>query len=76
MPLQVDVNLVHKLLKVVHEGQPEGAVLVFVPGWSQITRIQELILGCATLSGKNKTLVVPLHSQVHPPCDTYVIYVI
>jgi hypothetical protein len=65
---QVDIAMAHRLIKLVAETQPPGAVLVFLPGWFHITRLQERLQQCAVLGNTKTTLVLPLHSQVGRPC--------
>ena len=59
---QVDHQLVLHLLRHIHTSQPEGAVLVFLPGYEDITTLFDLITGDPGLSGE--TTVVLLHSQM------------
>jgi hypothetical protein len=60
----VDLALAHRLIKLVAESQPQGAILVFLPGWFHITRLQERLMQCAVLGNVKTSLVLPLHSQV------------
>ena len=63
----MDLALAHRLIKLVAESQPQGAILVFLPGWFHITRLQERLTQCAVLGNVKPSLVLPLHSQVRAP---------
>eukprot|EP00854_Cymbomonas_tetramitiformis_P006187 gene6187-7418_t len=65
-PNEVDLELVHKLLKYLYAHELEGAVLVFLPGWFEISRLQEKLLECSVMGCRTEhpALVLPLHSQV------------
>ena len=65
-PDEVDVDLVCSLVKYVHEknrAKPDGAILVFLPGWDEISKIKDALSNHARLSDVQ---VMPLHSMVSP----------
>ena len=58
----MDHNLILHLLVNIHNQQVEGAVLVFLPGYEDISIVKDLIGSQSLLS--RDTSVVVLHSQV------------
>ena len=63
---KVDHELVLHLLHYIHNSQGEGAILVFLPGYEDISIIFDMISEDANLS--SQTTVVILHSQI-PSAD-------
>jgi len=59
---RVDHDLLLHLLASIHTQQSEGAVLVFLPGYEDITILKDMVISHPTLS--KETCVVVLHSQV------------
>eukprot|EP00899_Mesostigma_viride_P000705 jgi/Mesvir1/10635/Mv09273-RA.1 len=45
---------------------PDGAILVFLPGWQEISELMEELRGSAEFGDGRKYLVLPLHSMVAP----------
>jgi ATP-dependent RNA helicase DHX36 len=45
-----------------HEG--EGAILVFLTGWDEISKLLDKIKGNNLLGNSNKFLVLPLHGSM------------
>ena len=65
-PDEVDVDLVCSLVKHVHEknrAKPDGAILVFLPGWDEISKIKDALSDQASLTNVQ---IMPLHSMVSP----------
>jgi len=65
-PDEVDVHLVCSLVKYVHEknrAKPDGAILVFLPGWDEISKIKDAL---GDQAGLSDVQVMPLHSMVSP----------
>lgn len=58
----LNTDLIVELLRYICQ-QPEGAVLVFLPGWSEISKVNNLIKEDLLLSRRNN-LVIPLHSMM------------
>jgi HrpA-like RNA helicase len=82
-PDTVDLDLLEKLLLFIHLHRGSaaslgpnapGAVLVFLPGWDEITRMRERLLAHPVLGSRaGTTLVLPLHSMV-PPADQRAVF--
>ena len=65
-PDEVDVDLVCSLVKHVLEknrAKPDGAILVFLPGWDEISKIKDALSDQASLTNVQ---IMPLHSMVSP----------
>ena len=56
--LSFHLDLVADLIKHLDSSRPPGAVLVFVPGWEEITVLSNMLLGRDTI------LVLPLHGSM------------
>ena len=56
--LNFHLDLVADLIKHLDRVRPPGAVLVFVPGWEEITILSNMLLGQDTI------LVLPLHGSM------------
>ena len=81
-PDSVDLDLLERLLLFIHLHRGSaasigpnapGAVLVFLPGWDEITRMRERLLAHPVLGSKGTALVLPLHSMV-PPADQRLVF--
>jgi ATP-dependent RNA helicase DHX36 len=53
-------------------GGPEGAVLVFLPGWNEISQLRDQLAGDPRFG--NDVLVLPLHSMVPPAAGLYILH--
>jgi ATP-dependent RNA helicase DHX36 len=71
-PDEVDLDLVEKVILFIHRrpghgdiapGEP-GAILVFLPGWDEISRLRDRLSSVGAFS--RDALVLPLHSMVPP----------
>ncbi|CAM9232255.1 unnamed protein product, partial [Choristocarpus tenellus] len=61
----VDYELIECLLRYLcHSAYEEGAVLVFLPGWDDISRLGDLLQSSKTFSDTRKFSVLPLHSGI------------
>ncbi|KAJ8301741.1 hypothetical protein KUTeg_020728 [Tegillarca granosa] len=60
---QVDCDLIVSLIRHISLKLEEGAILVFVPGWSEISKINKMLLD-DKMFNSDKFLVLPLHSQM------------
>ena len=63
---QVDCDLIFSLLKYVFSsafGQ-QGSVLVFLPGWDDISRMMRLLASSAEFSDPHRFLLLQLHSGI------------
>jgi len=56
----LQINMIASLIAKIHSGNEAGAILVFLPGWEDICRLENL-LGTYCLSG---ILVVKLHGSM------------
>ena len=77
---EVDIGLIEALLSYVcgegkfgkengdddDDGQRQGAVLLFFPGWDEIIRMKERLESSPCFGRSDKYLVLPLHSMVAP----------
>ncbi|KAK7086921.1 hypothetical protein SK128_013296 [Halocaridina rubra] len=58
----LNVDLILELLRHIAR-QPSGAVLVFLPGWNEISKLNTMIQNDRMLGSRN-FLVIPLHSMM------------
>ena len=58
----IDHDLILKLLVMIHKNQGPGAVLVFLPGYEDISIVYDMVNGDPVLS--KDTAIVILHSQI------------
>jgi ATP-dependent RNA helicase DHX36 len=65
--LRPNFDLISRLVEHIVQTKPCGAILIFLPGWSEILKTTDAIQLCATVS-RNPTSfrVLPLHSSVSP----------
>uniref|UniRef100_A0A7I4A4A1 RNA helicase n=1 Tax=Physcomitrium patens TaxID=3218 RepID=A0A7I4A4A1_PHYPA len=66
---EIDVALIERLLHRLHEAAGErldtqGAVLVFLPGWEDISRLRECLQVSPIFGNPSRFLLLPLHSLV------------
>nr|XP_037281497.1 LOW QUALITY PROTEIN: ATP-dependent DNA/RNA helicase DHX36-like [Rhipicephalus microplus] len=59
--MRIDLDLVHALISEICAKKPEGAILVFLPGWEQINDLNKLLTADRYLRG---SLIIPLHSMM------------
>jgi HrpA-like RNA helicase len=59
----MDLDLVLRVIECICDTGADGAILVFVPGWADITALHDKLRasGCAR---RNPCKVIPLHSQL------------
>jgi ATP-dependent RNA helicase DHX29 len=62
---RIDFDLLEDLLGAIHEGQGEGAVLVFLPGMAEINQLHGR-LAAARRFAAGASWLIPLHSTVSP----------
>jgi len=60
----LNVELIASLVQYIHDHEREGAVLVFVPGWSEISKLNKMLLEDPKYRLKGKTVIYPLHSMM------------
>jgi len=59
---ELDMDLAAELVQHIHENQGEGAVLVFVPGWEQISKLNRLLEPTGAYGLRGSVNIHPLHS--------------
>lgn len=60
--LRIDLDLVHALISHICVTKPAGAILVFLPGWEQISELNKRLTSNPSLRGSS--LIIPLHSMM------------
>lgn len=60
--LSVDFGKVVQIIKWISRNKPPGAILCFLPGWNEITKVQSM-LEYSPLE-MEKQLILPIHSKV------------
>lgn len=55
------VEVLHYINKISHR---DGAVLVFLPGWQEISEVSMLLESTAPFNNRSKFLILPLHSGI------------
>ena len=60
----INYDLIALLLEFINDSQPDGAILVFLPGLMEITKCVEAIGNVKTLNDREKVKVYPLHSTL------------
>ncbi|CAH2038738.1 unnamed protein product [Thlaspi arvense] len=61
---EVDVGLIALLMKKICSGSKDGAVLVFLPGWEEISKTKESLLSNPYFADSAKFNIICLHSRV------------
>ena len=63
---EVDLDLALRLVEYIccEAGGPEGAVLVFLPGWDDINRLRTKLELSPRVGDAARFLLLPLHSQI------------
>ncbi|XP_029167795.1 ATP-dependent RNA helicase DHX30-like [Nylanderia fulva] len=60
--LLVDLNKIVQIIKWISHKKPPGAILCFLPGWNEITKVQSML---EDISFKTEELLIlPIHSKV------------
>eukprot|EP00111_Clytia_hemisphaerica_P005132 TCONS_00014777-protein len=60
---QIDVSLVAQLIQHICSNFDDGAVLVFLPGWGDITKLHDLLMKNPVFRS-DRFVVIPLHSML------------
>ncbi|KAI4381207.1 hypothetical protein MLD38_007305 [Melastoma candidum] len=60
----IDVVLLERLLKNICREQEDGAILVFLPGWEEISRVRDRLLQSQFFSNAPTFNILPLHSMI------------
>jgi len=61
---KLDTDLVAAIVNHIHRKEREGAILVFVPGWEQISKVHKLLTEDRLYKLAGKVKVFPLHSMM------------
>lgn len=62
---QIDTDLLLELLHYIHKSSyGEGAILVFLPGWQEISECSLLLKTTPPFSNSSKFSILPLHSGI------------
>lgn len=59
----IDLVLVLELIKYISSSLGEGAILVFLPGWDTITKLNDMLTANPVFRGRSY-LIIPLHSMM------------
>jgi len=59
---KLDVELIASVVNYIHHKEQDGAILVFVPGWEQISQVHKLLTEDRLYGLKGSFKVYPLHS--------------
>lgn len=58
---KVDLDLVAELIKYIVLKEEDGAILVFLPGWDNISTLHEILISQAMFKS-DRFIIIPLHS--------------
>uniref|UniRef100_A0ACD5TPG6 Uncharacterized protein n=1 Tax=Avena sativa TaxID=4498 RepID=A0ACD5TPG6_AVESA len=61
---ELDLSLVEGTIEYICRHEGEGAILVFLTGWDEISKLLDKIKGNSLLGNSNKVLVLPLHGSM------------
>jgi hypothetical protein len=62
---QIDTTLLLEVLHYINKSSfGEGAVLVFLPGWQEISEVNLLLESTPPFNNRSKFLILPLHSGI------------
>ncbi|CAH1239477.1 DHX36 [Branchiostoma lanceolatum] len=59
----LDLNLTFELIKYISYNKPDGAILVFLPGWDQISKVNDMLTSQG-MAKSGKFRIIPLHSMM------------
>ncbi|CAN0847570.1 DExH-box ATP-dependent RNA helicase DExH1 [Linum grandiflorum] len=62
--LQLDLGLVEANIEHICRSEGDGAILVFLTGWDEISKLLDKIKGNGLLGDQSKFLVLPLHGSM------------
>ncbi|KAL4184891.1 hypothetical protein AMTRI_Chr10g227850 [Amborella trichopoda] len=63
-PSQLDLSLVEATIEYVCQYERDGAILVFLTGWDEISKLLDKIKSNSFLGNSNKFLLLPLHGSM------------
>ena len=68
---EIDINLIERLIRKICTSttagippEPEGSILIFLPGWEEITRTRECLEASPFFGDRTKFSLLPLHSMI------------
>ncbi|GJN20838.1 hypothetical protein PR202_gb08264 [Eleusine coracana subsp. coracana] len=61
---ELDLTLVESTIEYICRYEEEGAILVFLTGWDEISKLLDKIKGNSFLGSPNKFLALPLHGSM------------
>ncbi|XP_025793603.1 LOW QUALITY PROTEIN: DExH-box ATP-dependent RNA helicase DExH1 [Panicum hallii] len=61
---ELDLSLVENTIEYICRYEAEGAILVFLTGWDEISKLLDKIKGNTFLGSSNRFLVLPLHGSM------------
>ncbi|XP_008802398.1 DExH-box ATP-dependent RNA helicase DExH1 isoform X2 [Phoenix dactylifera] len=62
--VQLDLGLVEATIEYICRHEKDGAILVFLTGWDEISKLLDKIKGNSFLGNSSKFLVLPLHGSM------------
>jgi len=61
---EVDSELLLEVMKYINDSSEDGAILVFLPGWQEISEVTMMLQDTAPFSDTSRYLVLQLHSGI------------
>ncbi|CAJ1967277.1 unnamed protein product [Sphenostylis stenocarpa] len=62
--LQMDLGLVEAVIEYICRNEGSGAILVFLTGWDEISKLHDKLKGNNLLGDPHKFLILPLHGSM------------
>lgn len=59
----IDLDLILNLVRYISTSMGDGAILIFLPGWDTITKLNDMMMANPVFRGSNY-LIIPLHSMM------------
>lgn len=69
----IELDLVLSLIRYIVSSMGDGAILVFLPGWDTITKLNDMLLANPAFRGRNY-VIIPLHSMM-PTTNQQKVYI-
>jgi ATP-dependent RNA helicase DHX36 len=60
-PQEFDLDLIADLIRHIMSAKGDGAILVFLPGWEQISKLYKMLESDRMFNSRN-SILLPLHS--------------
>lgn len=61
---EISLDLVMALLRYICTSLGDGAILVFLPGWDTISKLNDMLQSNPVFRSKSRYLIIPLHSML------------